>query len=261
MKHLFISLLVFLFAAPLSAVINSENIKPNKQKQEVAVIFIGNSITYGALHKNPAQTAPPVIVSQLLKKELKTKVYWRNCGVSGATTYNFLPSSNFYFSNVEKAVKDIQALSNEPIIFSIMLGTNDSACTQTTGAPVSNANYRKNLLIIIQRLREIAPNAQFILNRPIWYSPNTYNSAMYLKEGLERMIGYTPVLRKIAQENEDVYMGDEDAFNFFKENYEKYLCPEDGNAGTFYLHPNEKGAVKLAQFWTKKIVQLIQGKC
>lgn len=257
MKHLLISLLILFVTAPLFASTRNEGIEKSKQK-EVTIIFIGNSITYGALHKNPAQTAPPVITAQLLEKELKAKVFWKNCGVSGATTYNFLPSYKCYFPNVEKAVKDIQALSDEPIIFSIMLGTNDSACTHATGAPVSNENYKKNLLTIIQRLREIAPKARFILNRPTWYSPNTYNDAMYLKEGLNRMVGYTPVLKGMAEEYEDVYMGDEDAFNFFKENYEKYLCPEDGNAGTFYLHPNKKGAVKLAQFWVKKIVQLIQ---
>lgn len=198
MKHLLISLLILLAAVPMSAGINNGNIKKSKQKQEVTIIFIGNSITYGALHKNPAQMAPPVIASQLLEKELKAKVYWKNCGVSGATTYDFLPSYQCYFPNVEKAVKAIQALSDEPIIFSIMLGTNDSACTQTTGAPVSNENYKKNLLTIIQRLREIAPKARFLLNRPTWYSSNTYNSAMYLKEGLKRMIGYTPVLKDIA---------------------------------------------------------------
>ena len=189
---------------------------------------------------------------------MKANVFWKNCGVSGATTYDFLPSYKRCFTKVEKAVKEIQAKSDEPIIFSIMLGTNDSACTQTTGAPVSNDNYKKNLLTIIEYLRKMVPNARFILHRPIWYSPNTYNSAMYLKEGLDRMVGYTPILKEIAQENKDIYMGDEEGFDFFKTNYAEFLCPENGHTGTFYLHPNEKGAVKLAKLWIKKILPLLQ---
>ena len=255
MKHLFITIFALLLAFPISADAKIDNVE--KSKKEISIIFIGNSITYGAQHKQPGLTAPPVIASAFLAKKMKARVFWRNCGVSGATTYDFLPSHNRYFPKVEQAVKEIQALTDEPIIFSIMLGTNDSACTRTTGAPVSNENYKKNLLTIIGQLRKMAPNAKFILHRPIWYSPNTYNGAMYLKEGLERMVGYTPVLSEIAQSNKDIFMGDEEAFSFFKEKYEKYLCPENGHAGTFYLHPNEKGAVKLAKFWVDTIIPLL----
>ena len=33
---------------------------------------------------------------------------------------------------------------------------------------------------------------------------------------------------------------------------------EDGKAGTFYLHPNEAGAKKLARFWSEAIVKSIK---
>lgn len=226
-------------------------------EKNVAVVFIGNSITYGVQHKDHAKTAPPVVVSHLLEKKCKAHVYWANCGISGATTYDFLPSKNVYFPLVEKAVKQIQSKISDPIIFSIMLGTNDSACSGTHGAPVSNEDYKKNLLILIERLREMAPNALFVLHRPIWYSPNTYNGAMYLKKGLERLIGYHPVLKEIVEENKDVLMGDECAYGFFEKNYRKFCCAEEGNAGVFYLHPNEKGAIKLANFWCDAILRAI----
>lgn len=226
-------------------------------KKDFAIIYIGNSITYGALHENRNETAPPVYTSQMLAKKLKANVIWRNCGWSGATTYDFLPSHKRYFPRVEKAVREIQAETDAPIVFSIMLGTNDSANTGPTGCPVSNENYKKNLITIMEALKAIAPGAKFIFQRPIWYSPNTYNGAQYLQKGLNRLIGYTPVLEEIADERDDAMMGDDDAFEYFHKNYEKYCFAEGGNAGTFYLHPNAKGAKKLAKFWTEGIIDAL----
>ena len=226
-------------------------------KKDFAIIYIGNSITYGALHENRNETAPPVYASQMLAKKFKANVIWRNCGWSGATTYDFLPSHNRYFPRVVKAVREIQAETSAPIVFSIMLGTNDSACTGPTGCPVSNENYKKNLITIMEALKEIAPGAKFVFQRPIWYSPNTYNGAQYLQKGLNRLIGYTPVLEELADEREDAMMGDDDAFEYFHKNYEKYCFAEGGNAGTFYLHPNAKGAKKLAKFWAEGIIDAL----
>lgn len=226
-------------------------------KKDFAIIYIGNSITYGAMHENRNETAPPVYTSQMLAKKLKANVIWRNCGWSGATTYDFLPSHKRYFPRVEKAIKEIQAQTSAPIVFSIMLGTNDSACTGPTGCPVSNENYKQNLIVIMEALKKLAPGAKFVFQRPIWYSPNTYNGAQYLQKGLNRLIGYTPVLEELADEREDAMMGDDDAFEFFKENYAKYCYHEPGYAGTFFLHPNPKGAKKLAKFWAEGIVDAL----
>ena len=226
--------------------------------KDFAIIYIGNSITFGAMHEQRDMTAPPVYTSQMLEKKLKANVVWRNCGWSGATTYDFLPSAKRYFPRVEKAIKEVQAATSAPIVFSIMLGTNDSACTGPTGCPVSNENYKKNLITIMEALKELAPGAKFVFQRPIWYSPNTYNGAMYLLKGLNRLIDYAPVLEELANEREDAMMGDVDAYEFFEKNYEKYCYPEDGNAGVFYLHPTPKGAKQLAKFWAKGILKALE---
>ena len=34
------------------------------------------------------------------------------------------------------------------------------------------------------------------------------------------------------------------------------MFAEDGKAGTFYLHPNEAGARKLARYWAQAIVKV-----
>ena len=222
------------------------------------IIFIGNSITEGALHANKKKTAPPVVAANLVGNMLSMDVHYRNCGRSGATTVDFLPEQKRDFVRVEKAIEEIKALSYAPILFSIMLGTNDSANFGPNGSPVSNEDYKKNLMTMIGRIRELCPNAIFILQRPIWYSPNTHNAAQYLVAGQKRMVAYTDVLIEIANENEDVYLGDRDAFDYFGAKHRKYMFAEDGKAGTFYLHPNEAGARKLARYWAQAIVKVVK---
>ena len=222
------------------------------------LIFIGNSITEGALHANKKKTAPPVVAANLVGNMLSMDVHYRNCGRSGATTVDFLPEQKRDFVRVEKAIEEIKALSYAPILFSIRLGTNDSANFGPNGSPVSNEDYKKNLMTMIGRIRELCPNAIFILQRPIWYSPNTHNAAQYLVAGQKRMVAYTDVLIEIANENEDVYLGDRDAFDYFGAKHRKYMFAEDGKAGTFYLHPNEAGARKLARYWAQAIVKVVK---
>lgn len=72
------------------------------------------------------------------------------------------------------------------------------------------------------------------------------------------MVAYTDVLIEIANENEDVYLGDRDAFDYFGAKHRKYMFAEDGKAGTFYLHPNEAGARKLARYWAQAIVKVVK---
>ena len=222
------------------------------------LIFIGNSITEGALHANKKKTAPPVVAANLVGNMLSMDVHYRNCGRSGATTVDFLPEQKRDFVRVEKAIEEIKALSYAPILFSIMLGTNDSANFGPNGSPVSNEDYKKNLMTMIGRIRELCPNAIFILQRPIWYSPNTHNAAQYLVAGQKRMVAYTDVLGEIANENEDIYLGDCDAFDYFGSKHRKYMFAEDGKAGTFYLHPHEAGARKLARYWAQAIVKVVK---
>ena len=122
---------------------------------------------------------------------------------------------------------------------------------------MSNEDYARNLRAIMDTVRELCPGAIFVLQRPIWYSDNTYNNAMYLVEGQKRLEGYAGVLRTLAEEAEDVYPGDERSYDLFRENYRKLCFPENGRAGVFYLHPTEKGARKLARNWARAIAEAV----
>lgn len=227
------------------------------RKGPVNLVFIGNSITYGALHQAPEKTAPPILAAQKVAKKTGVNTQVRNCGRSGATTVDFLPALNRDFRRVKRAVEELKA-NDGRFVFSIMLGTNDSASTGPTGAPVSNDDYKQNLLTIIKTLREMCPDAIFVLQRPVWYSPNTYNNARYLVAGLNRMTNYLSVLAELANENGDIYLGDCASYDLFKIEYKKLMFAEAGNAGTFYLHPNEEGSKKMAKNWAKAIVSAMK---
>ena len=233
------------------------------QERDVYIIYIGNSITHGAQLADATQEAPPVQASLWLQKQKGINgVKFSNQGSSGKTTVDFLPISQTYFPKVQLAADELKDDIRTKLIFSIMLGTNDSAIRGTNGSPVSPQQYYTNMKAIIDELLTLYPNCQIVLHRPIWYSPNTYNGAMYLKEGLLRLESYLPQLQNLVLyyatgKPNHVFMGDTEAFDYFKKNYLTDFNPEEGNAGTFYLHPNKKGAIKLGEYWGKAIYQVI----
>ncbi|MDD4972269.1 MAG: GDSL-type esterase/lipase family protein [Paludibacter sp.] len=225
-----------------------------KTTSEFNIVFIGNSITQGAGLQNRVEQAPPVMAVKYLR-EHQCRVKFANCGVSGSTTVNFLPASNSLFPRVVKAADTLYS-KGTPLVFSMILGTNDSAIKGPTGAPVSPENYKKNLLTIIDSLLQRYPKSHIILHQPIWYSPNTHNSATYLSEGLARLQSYTPQILSIPGIRPGkVFIGDRKACKFFEKNHLQYLAPEKGNSGTFYLHPNAAGAKILGEMWADVIMK------
>lgn len=235
-----------------------------EDKKNLNIVFIGNSITAGALIANPAHDAPPVKAAMYLSRQPSVaSVKYSNQGVSGCTTVDYLPKTETLFTKAVAAADKFADETWATLVFSIMLGTNDSAISGTNGAPVSVEQYGENMKAIIDRLLALYPACKIVLHRPIWYSPNTYNGAMYLKAGLVRLQSYYPALQKIVDDYagrfpSQVLMGDTEAFGYFEANHQSDLFPEDGNAGIFYLHPNEKGAAVLGEFWGKAILKAVE---
>jgi sialate O-acetylesterase len=230
----------------------------------VNIVFIGDSITAGAGLAAPDSQAPPVVsVEWLRKHEPGMSVFFSNEGKSGHTTVDALPVTRSDFPAIEQAAAQLQGRHGGRLIFSIMLGTNDSAMDGPLGSPVSPEDYRKNLASIIERLLEDYPRCTIILNRPIWYSPNTYNASRYLAEGLRRLQSYFPAIDALVAQYHrthphQVLRGDTQAYNYFRQNYHADLIPEDGQQGTFYLHPNPQGAEMLGHFWGAAIQAAIR---
>jgi len=254
-------LLVFIFTL-IKFSVNAQG-QNSDIKLNLDLVFIGNSITCGGTLENPTQDAPPVITSEYLRhKKGISLVSFSNQGRSGYTTFDFLPSGST-FAEVVKAAKSLHVHPAHSLIFSITLGTNDSAIKGPNGAPVSREMYRKNMEAIIDELLKCFPDSKIVLQKPIYYTPNTQNNAKYLELGLARLQSYFPVLESLAKNYSKkqagkVFTGDQQGFNYFKNNYRNYMTAENGKEGVFYLHPNKKGAFKLGEFWGESIFKILK---
>jgi len=227
------------------------------------IVFIGNSITQGVQLAVPAEEAPPATATKYFRtlKGIESANFL-NRGRSGYTTVNFLPTADGELSKVIAAVKAFHTDKTRLLVFSIMLGTNDSAEEGPRGAPMWAEQYHFNIKIITDKLMNEFPGCKVIYQQPVWYSETTYNRSRYLKAGLTRLQTYFPELRSLVTEYSatnprQVFMGDTLAFAYFKQNFAEELIPESGNAGTFYLHPNKKGAESLGRFWGDGIWQAL----
>jgi len=253
MKYLFLAILLLCNVS--AAIIGVK--KPN-----INVVFIGDSITQGVQLSAPATDAPPATAIAWLRKQNNLgTVEFSNQGHSGYTTLDFLPGGNT-FAKVEEAANaftDKDAL----LIFSVKLGTNDSAIHGPHGAPVLPQDYIQNVKTITDKLLADFPKAIIIFEHPIWYSPNTYNGSKYLQEGLSRLQSYVPKLDSLAgayaaANPKHVFVGDKKAFDYFKKHHLTELIAENGKQGTFYLHPNKTGAVSLGEFWGRAIERVVK---
>jgi len=253
--------LLFLF--PLFQLTSAAGNNKLGKKLNLDIVFIGNSITYGANLENPKQDAPPVIASEILRKKPDiNSVQFSNQGRSGFTTVDYLPGSET-FGEVVKATNLLHTSSSHALVFSIKLGTNDSAIQGPNGAPVSKNDYQKNMKSIVDELLRQFPAARVVLQQPTWYSPNTYNGSKYLAEGLARLQSYFPELKSLVKSYSkthpnQVFMGDQKGFDYFRKNYLTDLVAEKGQQGTFYLHPNPKGAAQLGSFWADSIYKILK---
>ena len=229
-------------------------------KHKINVVFIGDSITQGEEGITPT---PDFAIAFLKQQAGIGQVKYSNQGISGCTTVNFLPSTATHFPDVVKAADNFYADKDATLIFSIMLGTNDSAIFGPLGSPVSPGSYANNMKIIINRLLKDYPSSKIIIHYPIWYSPNTYNTSKYMQEGLTRLQSYFPVIEALVKNYSKtnpghVFTGDKLAFRYFKEHHLTQMLKESGQQGIFYLHPNEKGSIELGNFWGKAISKIAQ---
>ncbi len=235
--------------------------QPFEKKWDLDIVYIGNSITQGAQLIKPGEDAPPATASHYLRRQSGVgNVEFLNQGRSGFTTIDYLPSENGALKDVINATRQFHTDSSRLLIFTISLGTNDSAEKGPNGSPVDPADYQNNLTLITDKLLSEFPHCKIVFLQPIWYSPNTYNSAKYMSEGLARLQNYFPELQSLVLkystiEPGKIFLGDLKGFAYFRNNYLTDLIPESGNAGTFYLHPNKKGANVLGRLWGEAIYE------
>ncbi|MGL4941727.1 MAG: GDSL-type esterase/lipase family protein [Thermoguttaceae bacterium] len=233
--------------------------EPSASDTKLHVIFIGDSITSKIDWSEVP--SPDACAKYLASQAGVGEVTFANVGVSGATTADFLPKDGRLFGRVRSAIDEAKREHGESeIVFSLMLGTNDSAVTGPNGAPRTPSQYRDNLRLIIDELLTLAPNAKVGVHRPIWYSETTQNSSTYLLEGQLRAAAYAEEIRRLVAAYTNgatsgrVFLGDFNAFDHFRTHSESLFAPEKSLSGaTFYLHPNTRGADILGRFWGEAI--------
>jgi len=233
-----------------------------QKARNLAIVFIGNSITQGK--GGPNGFPPPTHTVQFLREQKGVQdVVYANWGRSGSTTLDWLPGSGKYFVKTMEAADSMYMKKDHQLLFSMKLGTNDSAIQGPNGSPVSKEDYRKNMQTIISTLLKKYPGSKVIVHHPVWYSTNTYNSSKYLEEGLDRLETYISEIDGLISDYKTsepgrVLKGDTKAFGYFKKHHLQLLKPEKGQQGTFYLHPNEEGTIVLGKFWAKAIEKRIR---
>jgi len=231
-----------------------------REKPNINIVFIGDSITHGTTQKD--ETPPNYTDSALTESHKFGKVQVSNQGISGFTTVDFLPATNKAYKKVRAAADAFDTDKQARLLFSVMLGTNDSAIKGPNGSPVSAESYHDNLKTIIDSLLAAYPQCKIILNYPIWYSNNTHNrGAAYMQEGLTRVQSYQPQIDALVKEYKKinvhhVFIGDKAGFKYFEQNYLTDLKSENGLDGTFYLHPNKKGDIALGKLWCDGILKV-----
>ena len=118
-------------------------------KRYVNIVFIGNSITFGAGLPKPVHDAPPVKAALFLSKCPEVaSVKYSNRGQSGCTTVDYLPDTNTLFPWAVRAADKFKDETWADLVFSIMLGTNDSAIEGTNGCPVTPERYYARIAVL-----------------------------------------------------------------------------------------------------------------
>ena len=121
----------------------NRRLQPDSDRKPVNIVFVGNSITYGATLPDREIQNPCVQAAEELRQLTGREVTMRNCGHSGMTTHNFLPGGNLFAECL--AAGEELSLRPGTLVFSIMLGTNDSAQRGPTGSPeVVSCRHRRS---------------------------------------------------------------------------------------------------------------------
>ena len=202
-------LLLILFALPLLAV----------AQEKIKVACIGNSVTYGMTHKNPAETSYPTQLQQILGEEYEV----RNFGHSGAT---LLSKGHRPYINLPEYTA---ALEFAPDIAVIHLGLND---TDPRNWPNYRDEFYGDYMNIIEALREKNSKVEIYVCQ---MSP-IFNWHRRFKSGTRDWYWQIQEVIKTIAEN-----GNFELINLSRHLYNRPDLMPDA------LHPNEQGAEIIAK--------------
>ena len=219
--------------------------------RSLKIVFIGDSITYGYLLTAPAEEAPPARAAVFLQgMPCFTNVCFTNCGRNAFRTDQFLPESPGSAWPQVKLAGDSYANGPGLLLFSIMIGANDSVVA-------TPAQYGSNLTALVNALLGSYPNSQIVIHHPLWYTkvPSTHPEILYQ---------YIPVIDALVgtfgqSHPGRVHLGDIKGWDCFEKNHESICFKETRDSLPYYLHPNVTGATRLGQYWADAIYRAVVG--
>jgi len=221
------------------------------EEQALNIVFIGDSITHGYLLSAPAEEAPPVKAATVLRGMSGiSDIHFANCGRNGFRTDQFLPESTDSAWPQVKQAGDSYTNAPGLLLFSIMLGANDSVVA-------TPAQYGSNLTALVNVLVSDYPASHVVLHHPLWYTkvPSSHPDVLYqyipVIDALVGTLGQSHLGR--------IHLGDVKGWDFFEANHEKICFKETRDGLPYYIHPNEAGAAILGQYWAEAIFQTVMG--
>ena len=146
------------------------------------IVFIGDSITMGAGVPNRDEQAAPVIAAHDSPQALGGGATASTSPTKGRTATPRPTSCPPAATSPawRRPRSKLKAASQGPAGFLRGCWARTTARIMgPTGAPLPADGYAKNLHAIVDKLLAEFPDAKFVLNHPIWYSPNTHNGADY----------------------------------------------------------------------------------
>jgi len=221
------------------------------EPQSLNVVFIGDSITYGYLLTAPAEEAPPIRTAAVLQgMQCFTNVCFTNCGRNAFRTDQFLPERPGSAWPQVRLAGDSYTNKTGLLLFSIMLGANDSVV-------FTPAQYGSNLTSLVNALLGSYPNSQIVIHHPLWYSkvPSTRPDILFQ---------YIPVIDALVGTFGQslpgrVHLGDIKGWDIVEEDHEAICFKETRDSLPYYIHPNVTGATILGKCWAEAIYRAVVG--
>lgn len=170
------------------------NVNSPMSQENAVSLWIGDSITFGYATSANWYTKSPAAYAHT------------NLGSNSAVTTSYVISAVGYNNMLgvngrtsAEAVAGLPRIIGQARITGanlahIMLGTNDSKDSVTT----SPANYKSNISALVSALKGQNPDIRIVLNKPLWFRPDTGFNGDFSTASLARIADYHSMLDQMA---------------------------------------------------------------
>jgi len=236
----------------LSAIVGSSCLSAGRgtpPAKELNIVFVGDSITEGCTLANPALEAPPVRAAEWLTTNAGRIVRFRNTGVGGMRTDDFLPvPASALWQRVARAGRE---LGKDPglLVFSVMLGANDSGGYRDPKGPHPPERFHDDLTALGTAILTNFPAAVVVIHQPTGL-PDAVAAAK------SNWKTYAPVCSAVVAELSARFPGrvhDGDAKAWLA------LTGKGKSLFNDQVHPNVAGARIVGGLWARAIMTAVDG--